>query len=110
MTGRDRTYEASSSNAQETTTASAILYRPVQPSDLDQLKEAHTQLFPIDYEQDFYHKAVQGLDCIFSWVAVVEDMELGGERLVGFITVKMQNVNDEIEADQELLGWDLDVL
>ena len=35
---------------------------------------------------------------IFSWVAVKEDLEAGGDVLAGFVTAKMQSASDELEA------------
>ena len=43
--------------------------RPLLPGDLSRLKQLHRQLFPIDYDQSFFHQAVHGLAGILSWVA-----------------------------------------
>lgn len=42
----------------------------MHPSDLEPLKELHRQLFPVDYDAEFFYRAVHGLDDIASWAAV----------------------------------------
>ena len=49
----------------------AAMRRPLQPTDFASLKAAHSDTFPIDYEDSFFEAAVNGRDGIFSWVATV---------------------------------------
>ncbi len=48
--------------------------RPLQPDDFAALKLLHQQLFPIDYDDQFFHRAVAGLDQIAS-LAVVAPLQ-----------------------------------
>jgi len=51
---------------------SQFLYcrRPLCPSDVQQLQQLHAALFPLNYEEVFFQKAVRGHDNIFSWCGV----------------------------------------
>uniref|UniRef100_A0A7S0S3M9 N-alpha-acetyltransferase 60 n=1 Tax=Chlamydomonas leiostraca TaxID=1034604 RepID=A0A7S0S3M9_9CHLO len=62
-----------------------LYYRPLQPSDYEELKAIHGQLFPIAYEDIFYQKAVRSEDRVFSFAAVIS----GSEQLVGFVTARV---------------------
>ncbi|KAK3233517.1 hypothetical protein CYMTET_56181 [Cymbomonas tetramitiformis] len=81
-------------------------FRQLRPSDIEELKELHRALFPIDYEHEFYEKAVNGRDGIIGWILVDKrDMESGEESVAGFVTVRVQNLEDCDEMERELLGW-----
>ena len=43
--------------------------RPLHPGDHAALKLLHQRLFPLDYDDSFYHSAVHGLDGIVAWAA-----------------------------------------
>eukprot|EP01023_Acetabularia_acetabulum_P050486 TRINITY_DN5468_c0_g2_i3.p1 TRINITY_DN5468_c0_g2~~TRINITY_DN5468_c0_g2_i3.p1 ORF type:complete len:263 (-),score=15.68 TRINITY_DN5468_c0_g2_i3:283-1071(-) len=60
-----------------------IQYRPLVREDFKQVKSAHKELFPIDYDDSFFEKAVGSREGIFSYAAVC------GQQLVGFVTCKM---------------------
>ncbi|KAF6265029.1 hypothetical protein COO60DRAFT_1697924 [Scenedesmus sp. NREL 46B-D3] len=66
----------------------ALRYRPLMPEDFQALKAAHAALFPIDYDDAFFHKATNALDRIWSCAAFAAVGPYGEERLVGFITAK----------------------
>ena len=36
-------------------------YRPVQPNDLNELKQLHELFFPLSYSDAFYNRAVKGI-------------------------------------------------
>ncbi|RZR95841.1 hypothetical protein BHM03_00024747 [Ensete ventricosum] len=61
-----------------------IIYRPIQPSDLEVLEQIHLALFPIRYERDFFLNVVHGHG-IVSWAAV----DGQNDELVGFITTRL---------------------
>lgn len=42
--------------------ALSLTYRPLAPGDAQQCRELHSVLFPIEYEEEFYTKSVNGLD------------------------------------------------
>lgn len=46
------------------------VYRPICPSDEDELRALHLALFPINYEPLFYTRTTRGYDDIFGWVAI----------------------------------------
>ncbi|PSC76873.1 histone acetyltransferase MCC1-like isoform B [Micractinium conductrix] len=46
-----------------------VYYRPLRPSDEPSLQQLHARLFPLDYDQDFFSKAVAGADGIVAWAA-----------------------------------------
>ena len=50
--------------------SSAASCRPIVPDDLPALRDAHKELFPIDYEEHFYDCVIHSRDNIFSWAAV----------------------------------------
>ncbi|EFN59486.1 hypothetical protein CHLNCDRAFT_138102 [Chlorella variabilis] len=50
-------------------TSSGVYFRPLHPDDFASLKLLHQRLFPLDYDDFFYHRAVQGLDGIVAWAA-----------------------------------------
>ncbi|GAB4822810.1 hypothetical protein N2152v2_009856 [Parachlorella kessleri] len=51
-----------------------LQFRPLQPDDFAALKLLHQQLFPIDYDDQFFQRAVAGLDQIAS-LAVVAPLQ-----------------------------------
>lgn len=44
--------------------------RPAEANDFASFRSAHIQMFPVDYEDTFYDKAVKGQDHLQSLVAV----------------------------------------
>jgi ribosomal protein S18 acetylase RimI-like enzyme len=54
---------------------STLSFRPLQPSDLDEVRAAHRDLFPLDYDDDFFVKATSGADRIFSYAAFQEEQD-----------------------------------
>lgn len=69
-----------------------IVYRALSPSDKPDLKRLHDNIFPIDYHDDFFSRAVTGSG-IISFAAVLspsgrltQDSETADETLLGFIT------------------------
>ncbi|KAL4431127.1 hypothetical protein ABPG75_006383 [Micractinium tetrahymenae] len=48
---------------------SGVFYRPLCPSDYAALKLLHQRLFPLDYDDDFFVRAVHGMDGIVAWSA-----------------------------------------
>ena len=92
-----------------------LTYRPLQASNYPALKYLHDRMFPIDYDEAFFQRAVGG-DGIVSFVAVAREADLparvptsttvyvNGEQLVGFITLKIFNVQDITSVDRQLLG------
>ena len=46
-----------------------VMLRPLQSADFNKLKAAHQALFPIDYEDSFFHSAVSHQDGIISAAA-----------------------------------------
>ncbi|XP_043715398.1 histone acetyltransferase MCC1-like isoform X2 [Telopea speciosissima] len=66
-----------------------IVYRRIQPSDLEVLEQIHGDLFPIRYESEFFHNVVNGHD-IMAWGAV--DRSRPGsqkDELIGFVTARI---------------------
>eukprot|EP00775_Hariotina_reticulata_P008011 gene8011-8209_t len=72
---------------QPKTAITTLYYRPLQPDDFAAVKAAHAALFPIDYDDGFFHKATNGVDRIWSCAAFVIG-SFGEEQLAGFITAK----------------------
>lgn len=88
-----------------------VYYRPLQPSDFDELKDAHVHLFPIDYEDSFFAKAVKGLSKIFTLGAF--ELKGGNETLVGFVTARLMVMNEMDSKDRRHMGligdcWNLE--
>lgn len=84
-----------------------LYYRPLQPSDFHSLKAAHSQLFPIDYDDVFYHKATQALDRIFSLAAVWRAggmMDCSQESVVGFVTARVVRLGECETTDRHCMG------
>ncbi|KXZ49307.1 hypothetical protein GPECTOR_22g901 [Gonium pectorale] len=79
-----------------------LYYRPLRTTDYDALKAVHRDLFPIDYEEIFFRKAVVGEDRVFSWVAV--HSEYGVEHLVGFVTARLVYLYECDPVDRTALG------
>ncbi|GIL51087.1 hypothetical protein Vafri_7176 [Volvox africanus] len=77
-------------------------YRPLQHSDYDALKAIHRDLFPIDYEEVFFRKAVAGEDRVFSWAAV--HSEYGRDYLVGFVTARVVYLYECDPMDRQVMG------
>lgn len=46
-----------------------VFYRPLCPLDYAALKLLHQRLFPLDYDDDFFMRAVHGTDGIVAWAA-----------------------------------------
>ena len=44
--------------------------RPVNATDFAALKLLHAELFPVEYDDVFFHKTTRGLDGIVSWAAL----------------------------------------
>eukprot|EP00884_Botryococcus_braunii_P010466 jgi/Botrbrau1/19420/Bobra.0338s0047.1 len=90
-----------------------VAYRRLKPSDLSSLQRAHRRMFPIDYEDAFYQRAVLSQDGIVSWVAVArgggmeeEVEEEVEEDLVGFITARLSRLQESDLVDRTLLQMD----
>ncbi|BDA41021.1 probable N-alpha-acetyltransferase 50 [Coccomyxa sp. Obi] len=80
----------------------ALYYRSLVPSDLEALRAAHQALFPIDYEDKFYHAAVRGEQGIVSIAAVYR---IGPkEELAGFLTARVCCLRECDTTDRVLLG------
>ncbi|GLC49192.1 hypothetical protein PLESTB_000192300 [Pleodorina starrii] len=77
-------------------------YRPLQQSDYDALKEIHRDLFPIDYEEVFFRKAIGGEDRVFSWAALHN--EYGRDHLVGFVTARLVYLYECDPMDRQVMG------
>jgi hypothetical protein len=80
-----------------------VVYRTLSPSDKSELKRLHDGLFPIDYHDDFFSRAVKGSG-IISFAAVLSrdvglDQEVNvperlNETLLGFITACERSTSD----------------
>ena len=55
-----------------------LLYRPLHPRDLPDVRAAHAALFPLDYDDVFFVKATSGADRIYSYAAY--EIGRGGEE------------------------------
>ncbi|GBF94521.1 histone acetyltransferase-like [Raphidocelis subcapitata] len=96
--GADGAAHASSLEAQ-------VFVRPLAPEDLGCVKAAHNALFPIDYDDAFFNKAVRGLDRIFSWGAFAASPGApGGGELVGFVTARLVKLHECETHDRALMG------
>ncbi|KAG6400707.1 hypothetical protein SASPL_137549 [Salvia splendens] len=75
-----------------------IVYRPIQPSDLEILERTHGELFPIRYESEFFQNVVDEQD-IVSWGAVDRSRpNEQSDELIGFVTVRIIPAKDsEVE-------------
>ncbi|GBG66202.1 hypothetical protein CBR_g57081 [Chara braunii] len=86
-------------------TRSSIDYRPIMPSDLEDLQRMHEELFPIRYESDFFLNVVHSRG-IISWAAVdLNASGLQGGKIVGFVTARVVSAKESEAAD--LLGYEL---
>lgn len=95
----------------------SITHRKLVESDLGALKYLHDALFPIDYHESFFTRAVRG-DGIVGWAAVLPQSEaperlpdattvfVGNEQIVGFITGRAFSVREIPPTDRRLLGLD----
>ncbi|CAD7697320.1 unnamed protein product [Ostreobium quekettii] len=81
-----------------------ILYRSLLPEDFVALRAAHVDLFPIDYDDSFFDKAVNGLTRIISYAAV--DYSSGSEKLVGFVTARVLPLVEVDPMDRRHMGLD----
>lgn len=83
----------------------AVSYRPICPSDEEQLRVLHASLFPIDYEQQFYTRVTRGYDNIFGWVATERSMEAGRslDEVVGFVTARLAPIEEADPQDCMLM-------
>ncbi|GIL75206.1 hypothetical protein Vretimale_7887 [Volvox reticuliferus] len=79
-----------------------LYYRPLQQSDYDALKAIHQELFPIDYEDVFFRKAVAGEDRVFTWAAV--HSEYGRDYLVGFVTARVVYLYECDPMDRQVMS------
>lgn len=50
----------------------AAACRPLRPCDYPALKLLHQRLFPLDYDDDFFVRAVHGMDDIVAWSAAAQ--------------------------------------
>ena len=60
-----------------------IIYRPIQPTDLQSLEQIHARLFPIRYELEFFLNVVNGCR-IVSWAAVDDNSDNSSRELLFF--------------------------
>lgn len=81
-----------------------LSYRPLMPEDFQCVKAAHAALFPIDYDDAFFHKATNGLDRIWSCAAFAAVGPYGEEQLVGFITAKTVFLHECEVTDRQHMG------
>ncbi|GMH42111.1 hypothetical protein BSKO_10030 [Bryopsis sp. KO-2023] len=79
-----------------------LYYRPLRPGDFAELKAAHLDLFPIDYDDGFFSKAVNGMARIFSLAAF--DITGGCEKLVGFVTARLVPMSEVEKTDRQHMG------
>ncbi|GFR47479.1 hypothetical protein Agub_g9208 [Astrephomene gubernaculifera] len=79
-----------------------LYYRPLQQNDYNALKAIHRDLFPIDYEEVFFQKAVSGEDRVFSWAAV--HSQNGRDHLVGFVTARLVYMHECDPVDRQVMG------
>lgn len=79
-----------------------IFYRDLQPTDFCDVRAAHVQLFPIDYEDAFFEKAVRRLNRILSYGAF--DSSSGHEKLVGFVTARTVPLAEVDRMDRRYMG------
>jgi ribosomal protein S18 acetylase RimI-like enzyme len=80
-----------------------VTYRPLCPQDFSDLKALHEQLFPLDYEDNFYSKAVGSQEHIFSWAAFVRQGSCD-EQLVGFVTARTCDLAECNPTDRHAMG------
>ncbi|CAK0758483.1 hypothetical protein CVIRNUC_002623 [Coccomyxa viridis] len=79
-----------------------VLFRPLRLHDFASLKSAHQALFPIDYEDTFFHSAVSHGDGIISAAAT---QRFGyQEELIGFITARICLLHECNRTDRALLN------
>ncbi len=68
----------------------SLCFRSVIPEDFDQLKALHLQLFPVQYSDDFFSKAVQGVGLydqeLFSVIATTPDVD---SCIIGFVLAQL---------------------
>ncbi|PKA53261.1 hypothetical protein AXF42_Ash009991 [Apostasia shenzhenica] len=89
-----------------------IVYRPIQPSDLEVLEHIHASLFPIRYEREFFLNVVNGRG-IISWGAADISRPDGRiDELIGFvttriITAKESEIDDLLPYDASMKGQTL---
>ncbi|MEW5300871.1 MAG: hypothetical protein WDW36_003769 [Sanguina aurantia] len=68
------------------------------------LQELHSRLFPIDYDDLFFQKAVRSQDRIFSWAAIACDAVTGNSQLVGFVTARCLQLHECDTTDRDFMG------
>ncbi|KAK9823261.1 hypothetical protein WJX72_001435 [[Myrmecia] bisecta] len=85
---------------------SSLTYRPLCPEDYHELREAHQELFPINYDEGFYYRAVNSLDGIYSWAAFTRTTVARQEKvtLVGFVTARLVHLHSCDASDRGLMG------
>ncbi len=64
---------------------SNLLFRTVRPSDMDGLRTLHEELFPIRYEDKYYHSAVEGRGFFGLPMKTIIAEEPSSGEIVGFI-------------------------
>eukprot|EP00210_Caulerpa_lentillifera_P005583 g5340.t1 len=79
-------------------------YRPLEHQDKPQLKTAHYDLFPVDYEDKFFEMACRAGTNIFSVAAFQLNSENSPTKLVGFIIGRSVLVSDIDPTDRARLG------
>mmetsp|Transcript_14159 Transcript_14159/g.40134 ORF Transcript_14159/g.40134 Transcript_14159/m.40134 type:complete len:240 (-) Transcript_14159:164-883(-) len=70
----------------------------------------HCDLFPVDYEEAFFEKAVNFQSSIVSFVAVDAHEVNGRERIVGFISFRTSPLHTYDPFDRRVLGLDSHLL
>ena len=93
----------------------SVAHRRLIENDLGALKYLHDALFPINYHESFFIRAVRG-DGIIGWAAVLPQTEaserfpdattvfVGNEQFVGFITGREFGLHEIPATDRRLLG------
>ncbi|GFH22789.1 predicted protein, partial [Haematococcus lacustris] len=64
----------------------------------------HGQLFPIDYEDAFFHKASASKDRIFSYAAILPGLPGVCEQLVAFVIARFVTMRECDPVDRHHLG------
>lgn len=69
-----------------------LIYRSIQPSDKQRLKELHEEFFPVKYSDSFYDDIIQGKGVfggkLFS-IIVEEEKDGGNKEIVAFVLAQM---------------------
>ena len=76
-------------------------YRPVQPNDLNELKQLHELFFPLSYSDAFYNRAVKGIGIhgkrLYSIIVIdniINENNIIIPKMVGFVLAQFINVLD----------------